>query len=134
MPGVTPGIAAHSEGVIRPTVGPVNLRYSPQYGLYAPVSVDQDSGQVLMPVHLLVASAWLSAPELSWFETTAYMHRLVIHKDGNLLNNAVGNLEWSDNPAGDGDPDFYEWLMREARWARRPLFVSPATSPKWRGE
>lgn len=110
VPGLTPHIHAHVEGIIRPEVGTVTLRYSPQYGLYAPVAAEQTAARVLMPVHLLVASAWLPRPDFVWFELLNHMHDLVTHFDGNVMNNRVENLAWSDRLGGH---DFYGWLMSQ---------------------
>jgi hypothetical protein len=128
VPGADPAVAAHSDGTIRPAFGQATIVHHPQFGLYTPLAGS------LAPVHLLVAAAWLPYPDhLSAFELGTFMHRLVVHKDGVNYHNEAGNLDWSDSPGGC-EPEFYEWLMREARWARKPVGVSPATDPKWRGE
>jgi hypothetical protein len=118
VPGITPGIAAHSDGTVRPTFGPALLHYNPHFGLYVPVADESSAGHVLMPVHLLIASAWLPEPNLSWYELVQFMHTAVVHRDGDNINNQIGNLAWADCP-GDGDPAFYRWLMKEPSWARR---------------
>lgn len=135
VPGLSPGIAAHNDGTIRPRLGTITYRYHPQYGLYAPVSDEQGGAGVMMPVHLLVACAWLPRPDLTWFEIANYMHNLVIHRNGDVVDNSVGNLAWNPAPGGDDMPPlFYDRLMREADFAVAPVEVSPATSPVWRGE
>lgn len=127
VPGIG-GFQAHRDGTVKASFGSTLLTYDSRFGYYTPLA------GTLAPVHLLVAASWLPYPNhLSAFEMSAYMHRLVIHKDGANYNNAVDNLAWADSP-GEDAPGFYEWLMRQADWAIAPQGVSPAMSPKWRGE
>ncbi|SHT43684.1 Uncharacterised protein [Mycobacteroides abscessus subsp. abscessus] len=110
IPGADPAIAASADGTIRPTFGQVTIVYDSRFGLYTPLA------GTLAPVHLLVAAAWLPYPDhLSTFELTAFMHRLVVHKDGVNYHNDVENLAWADSP-GEGHPALYEWLARQPRW------------------
>lgn len=119
VPGLSPTIAASADGILNPSFGP-GIRYHPRYGLYVPVADERVPSDVLMPVHLLVAAAWLSAPDhLSDFELRKFMHSLVVHKDGNKLNNRPENLAWSDCP-GEGSEAFYRWLMKAPPWTRTP--------------
>ncbi|XCI63425.1 hypothetical protein MPNTM1_04600 [Mycolicibacterium parafortuitum] len=78
-----------------------------------------------IPRRYLVAAAHLEKPrqvfsrnrrELVWRYDVA-------RKNGDVLDDRAVNLYWRELP----EPVNYESLMREARWARRPLGVSPAT-------
>ena len=61
-------------------------KYKGTTGYYY-VNLSKDSKVKLSQVHILVAKAFIPNPE---------KYKLINHKDGNKLNNAVDNLEWCD--------------------------------------
>ena len=131
VPGLW-GFEAHPDGAVRHAEGwRITGALDPTEGFVVPVSFGNDSFYV--PARYLVAAAYLDKPGqvltnnrrggLAWLFD-------VKRRNGSVLDDSAQNLYWHELP----EPLDFDWLMREARWARKPLGVSPATSPKWRGE
>lgn len=103
-------------------------------------TLDPVAGEVLVPVcfegdtywlarRYFVALAHLDRPRQILTSDFAFLFDVARCND-DRLDDSAQNLYWQalERPVYIAD------LMREAKWARRPLGVSPATSPRWRGE
>jgi hypothetical protein len=131
VPGVW-GYEAHPDGCIRRADDwKLSCILHPVEGVLVPVQFEGHTYGI--PRRYMVAAAHLDKPGRVLAENRrgglAWLYD-VAHRNGQVLDDRAQNLYWRELP----EPIDFEYLMREARWATRPAGVSPASSPKWRGE
>lgn len=126
VPGVN-GFIAHPDGCVRRAddwrmTGAIH----PVEGFVVPIAFEGQT--VYVPARYLVAAAHLPKPGRVLVDNgrggLAFVYD-VARRNGQVLDDRAQNLYWHELP----EPIDFEFLMREARWARRPQGVSPASVP-----
>ncbi len=131
VPGVW-NYEAHPDGATRRAdQWKLSCILHPVEGVLVPVHWEGDTYGI--PRRYMVAAALLDKPRQVFMrQGRALVWRYdVARKNGDVADDRAVNLYWHELP----EPVSFESLMREAKWARRPQGVSPATTPygKWRG-
>ena len=123
---------ANSDGTVRRSNGwTISCMLHPVEGVLVPVRFEGQTFAV--PRRYFVAAAHLEKPDRVLTENRRgglALRYVPVHRGGDVVDDRALNLYWRELP----EPVDFEFLMREAKWATRPVGVSPATSAKWRGE
>ncbi|GAA2807112.1 hypothetical protein [Mycolicibacterium pallens] len=120
------GYEAHPDGAVRRAdEWKLSCILHPAEGVLVPVHFEGNTYGV--PRRYMVASAHLAKPRQVFMrQGRALVWRYdVARKNGDVTDDRAVNLYWHELP----EPVSYASLMREAKWARRPWGVSPATKP-----
>ena len=123
---------ANADGAVRRSNGwTMSCMLHPVEGVLVPVRFE--GGMYWVPRRFFVAAAHLEKPDRVLTDNRRgglALRYIPAHRNGDVVDDRALNLYWRELP----EPVDFEFLMREAKWATRPVGVSPATSAKWPGE